>query len=106
VTSVAGDGLSDSHNYNRATRLLLARVPVIAVGNAIATPQNLHRSGASSNGQKSSQNQPIVVTVAVNQHDAEKLIEAIQTGYLYFGLLTTESHVDPGAGVNSANLFN
>jgi pilus assembly protein CpaB len=103
--SVAGDGLADGHGNNRATRLLLSRVAVLAVGSSVAAPQTLHRTGDADNGQKVSQNQVVIVTVAVTQHDAEKLIQAIQTGHLYFGLLASGSQVQPGPGVDNTNLF-
>jgi pilus assembly protein CpaB len=46
-----------------------------------------------------------VVTVAVTQNDAEKLIHGAQTGILYFALLTDSSDVKPGAGINGNTLF-
>lgn len=103
--SAAGDGLADNHDGNRVTRLLLPRVSVLAVGNSIATPQDIHRSNDADNGQKTSQNQVVVVTVAVTQHQAEQLIQGIQTGHLYLGLLASGSEVAPGPGVDNSNLF-
>jgi len=103
--SVAGDGLTDGHETNRATRVLLPHVSVLAVGNAIATPQNVHRASDADNGQKTAQNQVVVVTVAVTQHEAEQLIQAIQTGHVYLGLLAAGSQVSPGPGVDNSTLF-
>lgn len=103
--TVAGDGLADGHNTNRSTRLLLPRVSVIAVGATVAAPRNLHKSADADNGQQPQESQVVTVTVAVDQHDAEKLIQAVQTGHLYLGLLTDESRVSPGVGVDDTTLF-
>ncbi len=102
---VAGDGLSDGHPNDRATRLLLPRVSVIGVGSSVAAPANLNKSADASNGQKSAQSDVVIVTVAVTQQQAEKLILAIQTGHLYLGLLTPDSNVAPSNGVDNASLF-
>jgi pilus assembly protein CpaB len=104
-TSVAGDGLADSHLNNRATKLLLPRARVLGVGASVATPQTLHQSGQADTGQKAASDQVVIVTLAVTQIDAQKLIEAIQTGHLYLALLTQDSQVAPGDAVDSTTLF-
>lgn len=101
----AGDGLQDGHGYNRATQLLLPRVSVLAVGQQVAKPQNIHRTQDGDNGQGTTQSTVVIVTVAVTQQEAEKLVQGIQTGHLYLGLLNSSSNVKPGNGVDNTNLF-
>jgi pilus assembly protein CpaB len=86
------------------TRLLLARVSVIAIGSTVAGATSTAPADGSSGGASSSSN-GVLVTVALRQHDAEKLILASQTGTLYLGLLNQASQVTPGPGANNTNLF-
>jgi pilus assembly protein CpaB len=41
-----------------------------------------------------------MVTVAVSPADATRLVHAVQTGNLYFGLLGNGAHVSPNATTN------
>ncbi len=50
--------------------------------------------------------QATLVTVAVDQSQAEKLIHGIQAGVLYLALLGENTALEPSAGVNNINLFN
>jgi pilus assembly protein CpaB len=87
---------------NRRTRLLLPRVEVLAVGvfgeGVTTTPRN---------GDGADGNEPtgVILTVAVDQEDAERLIHATRTGLLYLALLTDSSDVSAGPGVDISNLF-
>lgn len=47
-----------------------------------------------------------LVTVAVDQAQAEKLIHGVQAGVLYLALLGENTALEPSAGVNNVNLFN
>jgi pilus assembly protein CpaB len=94
---------------NRATKVLLPRVEVIAVGTfgangvtANQVQQNGDKSGTTTQQNTGGQ---IIVTVAVTQADAERLIHATATGTLYFALLTDSSDVKPGPGVDNSSLF-
>jgi pilus assembly protein CpaB len=87
----AGDGLSKNHDYNQATRLLLTGVEVLSVIDEKAAEDGTVGKA--------------IVTVAVKQADAEKLIHAQQTGLLYFALLGGKSEVTPGNGVDNRTLF-
>jgi pilus assembly protein CpaB len=101
--SPAGDHLQDNHDYTRATRVLLPRVTVLAVG---ATSTTSSTDSQSSNQDSSQASQLVtLVTVAVTQDQAEKLIHGAQTGTLYLGLLNSQSKVDWGNGVTDRNLF-
>jgi pilus assembly protein CpaB len=90
---------------NRRTRLLLPRVEVLAVGvfgdGGVTT--------SARNGEADPDDQPeragLVLTVAVDQVDAERLIHATRTGQLYLALLSDTSEVSPGPGVSSRTMF-
>jgi pilus assembly protein CpaB len=91
---------------NRMTRVLLPRVEVIAVGTygANGVTSNQVQQNGDSTTQQNSGGQ-IIVTVAVAQADAERLIHASATGSLYFALLTDSSDVKPDNGVDNSSLF-
>lgn len=81
------------------TRLLLPRTSVIAVGPATLRPA----------AEGTEDEEPVakaVLTLAVTQADAERLVHASQTGELYLGLLSSTSKTGPGTGVTTTNLFN
>jgi pilus assembly protein CpaB len=86
------------------TRLLLAKVSVIAVG-----PTTLRKSSANKSTDAKAEGQVAItiVTVAVTEKEAEKLVHGAQTGKLYLGLLSDTS-VTGGAsrGLDNRNLFN
>jgi len=78
------------------TRILLPRVQVLAVGAAPPSGQNgtsseTASSNGSSNQNASSQN-IVMVTLAVSQPDAERLITLDSSGLTYMALLTPSSH--------------
>lgn len=88
------------------TRVLLPRVEVIAVG-TFGT-DGVTSNQVQQNGDKSTQQNSggqIIITVAVNQADAERLIHATSTGALYLALLTDSSDVKPDNGVDNSSLF-
>jgi len=76
------------------TRVLLPRVKVLAVG-----PRQ-QQSRSSSSGDSSNS---VMLTVAVNQEEAERLIEALSHGTLYLGLLNDSVEVTPGSGVDNTD---
>jgi pilus assembly protein CpaB len=78
----------------RTTRVLLPRVTVLGVGAATsATAEGEDDAGA-------------LITLALDQKQAERLIHRVQTGSLYLALVNDASDVDPGPGVNDNNVFN
>ncbi|MFI7545674.1 Flp pilus assembly protein CpaB [Actinoplanes sp. NPDC049599] len=103
----SGARLSDNYEYNHATRVLLPRIEVLAVGErgtagaAISTP--------SAEGQPAKDTakagQTVLVTVAAGQDEAEKLIHASLTGTLTLVLLDDTATIAPGAGVDNNSLF-
>lgn len=72
------------------TRVLLPRVMVLAVGQGRNSPTG-NDSGS------------VMVTVAVDQADAERLISALNAGTLYLGLLSDSVQVEPRAGVDNTD---
>jgi pilus assembly protein CpaB len=99
----SGDGLSTDHKYTQATRLLLPRVEVLAIGERVETDDAKAKDDSSS--EQKTKSQKVLVTVAVSQTEAEKLVLAATTGSLYFALLSDASQVQPGAGVDNRTLF-
>jgi pilus assembly protein CpaB len=106
----AGDGLQKEHSYNQATRLLLPTAEVVAVGpegsggTGSGATGGAAQSGALSSGTATTAD-TVLVTFAVTQADAEKLIHAAQTGALYLALVTDTSRTAPGAGVDNRSVF-
>lgn len=80
------------------SRVLFARVPVIAVGPTTLRPAE--------RGQGNTEAVPTaLLTLALDQKQAQKLAYAVQHGQLYFTLLTKDSEVAPGGPVTAENLF-
>jgi pilus assembly protein CpaB len=73
-----------------ATRIVVPHAQVLAV-----TPKST--DGTTQSGSQG----PLMITVAVDQADAQRLIHVAQTGRLYFALLTGTSKIAPGSGVDN-----
>jgi pilus assembly protein CpaB len=86
---------------NQRTKLLLPRTEVLAVGaygeDGVTSAQPADEE---TEGQVT-----LIVTISVNQLDAERLIHSTRIGDLYAALLTDTSEVRPGAGVDNRNLL-
>jgi len=80
----------------RETRVLLKNVQVIGIGR-YTTAEQLDAV--------ITDNSSFLVTLAVSQNEAERLVHGIQTGALYFGLVSGDAQVIPGAGVNDETIF-
>jgi pilus assembly protein CpaB len=97
------DTLGKTGANPQVTRVLLADVEVIGVGDLTATPAP--SSSADPAAQKAPGNVALV-TVAVSPADGQLLVHAIQTGnLLYGGLLGTGVKVDPKSVVNDATIL-
>lgn len=83
-----------SSGSTTTTRLLLPRVQVIAVGPVALTKAQPGSTVAST-----------LLTLALTQKQSEQIIQASQTGKLYFALLTSHSKVSPSGGVSDSTLF-
>jgi pilus assembly protein CpaB len=107
----AGDGLAASHDYVQATRLLLPKVLVLAIGGrgtaGAATQPQPAASGAvsESSGSGPSDSTEVLVTLAVSQDQAQRLVLATQSGALYLALLGNGADVRPGDGIDNYSLF-
>jgi pilus assembly protein CpaB len=75
---------------NWATKLLLPRVTVLAVSQAAPTKDKVGPPADS-----------LLVTIAVSQIDAERVIHVTQTGVLYLALLTDRSKTAPSPGIDN-----
>jgi pilus assembly protein CpaB len=91
----------EAEDEERRTRVLLPRVEVLAVGvfgeGGVTTTASGERVESGGSG--------LVLTVSVDQFDAERLIHATRTGQLYLALLTDTSEVTHGPGVDDRTLF-
>jgi pilus assembly protein CpaB len=105
----AGDRLAFEHSLNQVTRLLLPRVEVIAIGYDGQAPQTSAAGSSSSSTSDTKSNEKpdgaLIVTVAVTQDEAERLIHGAVTGTLYIAMLDDTSDVRPGLGVDNKTLF-
>jgi len=82
------------------TTLLLARVPVIAVG-----PTTVTKSSSSDGSTTNTEEVPnAIITLALDQKQAEKVIVGQTVGELYFGLLTKQSKTGGNARTTPSNL--
>lgn len=82
------------------TRVLLPRVEVLAVG----TYQSAQARNATANANSSTaRSASLLLTVAVDQAEAERLIEGLNHGSLYLGLLTDSVDVRAGSGVENTD---
>jgi len=103
----SGDHITDSFSVMRATRLLLPRVKVLAVGATTTTGTQPQAATSPTSGNQTPNVQALaLVTVAVTQAQAEALVQGIQTGTLYLGLLNDGSQTAVGPGVTDLTLFN
>jgi pilus assembly protein CpaB len=102
----AGDGLASSHDANQATRLLLPKVQVLAIGGR-GTPgaQVGPQPAPSPSGGQQGDSASVLVTVAVTQDQAQRIVHSAQTGNLYLALLGNGAEAKPGPGVDNHSLF-
>jgi pilus assembly protein CpaB len=84
------------------SRLLLKEVEVIAVGSTTTT----QTTTTTPEGTQTTEQLPrTLMTLALPQEDAEKVLFSQTNGELVFGLLTEDSNVNPGPGVTTGTLF-
>jgi pilus assembly protein CpaB len=83
----------------QTTRILLPKVTVIAVGPTTITPP-------ADPAEKNPESLPrALLTLALTQTQAEKLIFASGQGTMYLGLLNDQSKITPSVGANAQNVF-
>lgn len=83
------------------TQVLLARARVIGVGLTTTTTTTT----TTNNGQTTEEIPRTILTLALSQQDAQRLIFAQSRGELYFGLLSSSSKVTAAGATTSGNLF-
>ncbi len=84
------------------TRLLLPRVQVIGVGTTTVVPTTT----TDESGEQTTEQLPrTLLTLAVDQREAEKVIFAAKNGEVAFALLTDDSIVEPSGPVTANNVF-
>lgn len=88
----SGEELTFGEDKNQATRLLLPEVEVISV-----ISDNDEDSGDAFG--------KFLVTVAVSQREAEKLVHALATGVVSIAQINDDSQVAPSKGIDTYHLF-
>jgi pilus assembly protein CpaB len=82
------------------TRVLVDRAIVLGIGDTASTQQT------SSDGTTTAPPASTLITIGVDQAEAEKVIQASQTGSLFFGLLGDGTEIVKSNGTTAGNLFN
>lgn len=85
------------------TRILLSRVPVVGVGTTSVTSRTVSEGGEGA--QVTEQVARTILTLAVSQEDAEKLVLADRTTELTFALLGDDTKSRDKAGVNPVDIL-
>jgi len=83
----------------QATRLLLPTVEVIAAGQTTLVATTTEEGDTA----QTEQLPKAILTLAVDQEEAQKIVYGSQNGQMYFGLLTDKSKVNESAGATTAN---
>ena len=83
------------------SRLLLPKIQVIGVGTTSMVATTTKEAGVETTDQLPK----TLLTVAVTQEEAERVLFASSNGELSFGLLNDDSKAAPSKGVTNANLF-
>ena len=79
----------------KVTQVLFPRVKVLAVGTSTTKAEADSTTGSGG----------LLITVVVTPKQAQKLIHAVQTTTLYFGLLNGGTVVPPSSAITDENLF-
>jgi pilus assembly protein CpaB len=97
-----GSEVAIFHNTSVYSRLLLPRVTVLGVGSTTPTATTT----TTEEGQQTTEQLPrTLLTIAVDQREAEKVQLATQTGEVAFALLTDASDVNSSPGTGPDDLF-
>jgi pilus assembly protein CpaB len=83
------------------TRIVLPRSPVIGVGTTSVTS----RTTKTEEGEETAQVAQTILTLAVTQEEAEKLIQADRGADLTFALLTADTKTEDGPGATPGDVF-
>ena len=83
------------------TRIVLTRVPVLGVGTTSVTSRTVQGE----EGATTEEVARTILTIAVTQDEAERLIQADRNTELNFALLTDDSKVENGTGATLGTIF-
>lgn len=86
------------------TRLLLPNVQVIGAGATTVVPPSTTTTDPAA-AQPAEETPKTLLTLAVAQDEAERVLYATTNGEVSFGLLNTDSQVSASGGVTDSNLF-
>jgi pilus assembly protein CpaB len=84
------------------TRIVLTRVPVLGVGTTSVTSRTTQNEDGATTEEEVART---ILTIAVTQEEAERLIHADRSSELTFALLTDDSQVENGPGANLGTIF-
>jgi pilus assembly protein CpaB len=84
------------------TRIVLTRVPVLGVGTTTVTSRTTEDEDG---GTATEEVAKTILTIAVTQEEAERLIQADRNSDVTFALLTDDSKVSDGPGIRPGDLF-
>ena len=84
------------------TRIVLVRAPVLGVGTTSVTSRTTQDEEGETATEEVART---ILTIAVTQEEAEKLIQADRTSELNFALLTEDSKVSDGIGAKLGDVF-
>jgi pilus assembly protein CpaB len=93
----------DERPLSSTTRVIATRVLVIAVGDTTVTTQS--DGGADSGGDIDAAIPRTILTIAVTQTEAEKILFAARNSDIAFALLTDDSEVRDSRGVTARDLY-
>jgi pilus assembly protein CpaB len=92
VQETCGQSHQSQRNGAVQTRIVLTRAEVLSIGSASTGSTDVNSGGGTLTGaQSSSAETAVLVTLAVDQADAERVITLDQAGLPYLGLLTAQS---------------
>ncbi len=96
------ESVASAEPMEQLTKLLLRKVEVIGVGQTTV----LSTTKTTSEGEETTEEIPkTILTVAVSQEEAEKVILGANSGELAFGLLTDDSVTEEGPGTLLPELY-
>lgn len=91
----------EEQKLGSVTRIVLTRVPVLGVGTTSVTS----RTTEGEDGATTEEVARTILTIAVTQDEAERLIQADRVTELNFALLTDDSKVENGPGADLGTIF-
>jgi pilus assembly protein CpaB len=101
----AGDHIQDQHSTIRSTRVLVPDVVVLAVGTTTTKASSDQAKNSDVQLASNDTSLSTLVTLAVSQDQATRIIHAERTGTMTFALLGSDGAPTTGVGVDDKHLF-